>query len=72
VLDVKRSTAEHLARLLHDHRIAAGTRKGRRALGCFRQAVLVLRWFIDGTRLPNSPATTGCRPPPHTATSTKD
>jgi hypothetical protein len=51
VLDVKRSTAEHLARLLRDHRIVAGTRKGRRALGCFRQAVIVLRWFIDGTRL---------------------
>ncbi|MFB6960547.1 IS5/IS1182 family transposase, partial [Streptomyces sp. NPDC056309] len=51
VLDVKRSTAEHLARLLRDHRTAARTRRGRRALGCFRQAVLVLRWFIDGTRL---------------------
>jgi len=51
VLDVKRSTAEHLAGLLRDHRIAARTRKGRRALGCFRQSVLVLRWFIDGTRL---------------------
>jgi hypothetical protein len=43
VLDVKRSTAEHLASLLRDHRIAARTRKGRRALGCFKQAVLVLR-----------------------------
>jgi hypothetical protein len=51
VLDVKRSTAEHLAGLLRDHRIAARTRKGRRALSCFRQAVLVLRWFTDGTRL---------------------
>jgi hypothetical protein len=51
VLDVKRSTAEHLAGLLRDHRIAAGTRRGRRALGCFRQAVFLLRWFIDGTRL---------------------
>jgi hypothetical protein len=51
VLDVKPSTAEHLARLLRDHRIAVGTRKGRRALGCFRQAVLVLRWFIDNARL---------------------
>jgi hypothetical protein len=51
VLDVKRSTAEHLARLLRDQRIITRTRKGRRALGCFRQAVLVLRWFIDGTRL---------------------
>ncbi|ANS70781.1 transposase [Streptomyces lincolnensis] len=36
---------------LRDHRVVAGTRKGRRALGCFRQAVLVLRWFLDGTRL---------------------
>lgn len=51
VLDVKRSTVEHLAGLLRDHRIAARTRKGRRALGCFKQAVLVLRWFLDGTRL---------------------
>ncbi len=28
-----------------------GTRRGRRALSCFRQAVLVLRWFLDGTRM---------------------
>jgi hypothetical protein len=27
------------------------TRAKRRALGCYRQAVLVLRWFCDGTRL---------------------
>ncbi|KUJ33578.1 transposase [Streptomyces sp. NRRL F-5122] len=51
VLDVRRSTAEHLSRLLRDHRAAVGTRGGRRALGCFRQAVLILRWFLDGTRL---------------------
>lgn len=51
VLDVRRSTAEHLARLLRDHRAVIGSRRGRRALGCFRQAVLILRWFIDGTRL---------------------
>lgn len=43
VLDVKWSTAEHLARLLGDHRIATGTRLGRRTLGCFRRAVIVLR-----------------------------
>uniref|UniRef100_A0AAU1IDY7 Transposase family protein n=1 Tax=Streptomyces sp. NBC_00180 TaxID=2903632 RepID=A0AAU1IDY7_9ACTN len=48
---VERSTAEHLARLLRDHRIAARTRRGRRAPGCFRQAVLVLRWFIDNARV---------------------
>ncbi|MGI5518651.1 HARBI1 family protein [Streptomyces sp. CA-106131] len=51
VLDVRRSTAEHLARLLRSHRAEVGTRRGRRALGCFKQAVLILRWFIDGTRL---------------------
>jgi hypothetical protein len=27
------------------------TRGRRRALGCYRQAVLVLRWFLNGTRL---------------------
>jgi len=51
VLDVQRSTAEHVARLLRDHRTKVGTRRGRRALGCFKQAVLVLRWFVDGTRM---------------------
>ncbi|MFF3879402.1 transposase family protein [Streptomyces sp. NPDC001978] len=51
VLDVQRSTAEHLARLLRSHRAEVGTRRGRRALGCFKQAVLILRWFVDGTRV---------------------
>lgn len=51
VLDVSRATAEHLAKLLGEHRERLGTRKGTRVLGPFKQAVLVLRWFIDGTRL---------------------
>ncbi|MFF4754922.1 transposase family protein [Streptomyces sp. NPDC002514] len=51
VLDVRRETAEHLAKLLREHRERLRTRKGARALGVFRQAVLVLRWFVDGTRL---------------------
>jgi hypothetical protein len=51
VLDVRRATAEHLAKLLRGHREQLGTRKGTRALGVFKQAVLVLRWFVDGTRL---------------------
>ncbi|PZT76862.1 IS5/IS1182 family transposase [Streptomyces sp. AC1-42W] len=51
VLDVRRATAEHLARLLLGQRERLGTRRGTRALGVFRQAVLVLRWFVDGTRL---------------------
>jgi hypothetical protein len=51
VLDVRRETAEHLAKMLRDHRRRLGTRKGTRALGVFKQAVPVLRWFVDGTRL---------------------
>lgn len=44
-LDVPCPVAEFLARLLAAHRRHLGTPKGSRALGCFRQAVLVLRWF---------------------------
>jgi hypothetical protein len=28
-----------------------GTRERRRALACFARALLILRWFIDGTRI---------------------
>ncbi|MFF0191032.1 hypothetical protein [Streptomyces sp. NPDC005244] len=41
--DVGRETAETLARLLREHRERLGTRKGTRALGVFKQGVLVLR-----------------------------
>ncbi|MFD0511740.1 HARBI1 family protein [Streptomyces aureus] len=51
VLNVRRATAEHLAILLREHQVRLGTRKGTRTLGAFKQAVLVLRWFIDGTRI---------------------
>lgn len=51
VLDVSRQTAEFVARLLQQHRERLGTRQGTRALGPFKQAVLVLRWFVDGTRV---------------------
>jgi hypothetical protein len=51
VLDVSRATAEFLAKLLQEHRERLGTRKNTRALGPFKQAVLVLRWFVDGTRI---------------------
>jgi hypothetical protein len=46
-LDVPRHVVEFLARLLTAHRRRIGTPKGSRALGPFRQAVLVLRWFRD-------------------------
>lgn len=59
VLDVGRETAETLARLLHEHRERIGTRKNTRALGVFKQGVLVLRWFVDGTRLVQLPSSRG-------------
>jgi hypothetical protein len=40
-----------LARLLQQRREAIGTRAGRRSLSPWAQAVLVLRWFLDGTRI---------------------
>lgn len=46
-LDVLRHVVEFLARLLAAHRRRIGTPKGSRALGPFRQAVLVLRWFRE-------------------------
>jgi hypothetical protein len=48
-LDVSRELVHHLARLLHAERRHRGTPKGSRALTCFWQAVLVLRWFRDRT-----------------------
>ena len=51
VLTAREETVLFLASLLHAERQRRGTRAGRRSLGCFAQAVLVLRWFGDGTRL---------------------
>jgi hypothetical protein len=44
---VPRHVADHLSRLLAAHRRCIGTPRGSRALGPFRQAVLVLRWFCE-------------------------
>ncbi|MFB7329637.1 transposase family protein [Streptomyces sp. NPDC056190] len=46
-LDVPRHIVEFLARLLATQRRRIGTPRGSRALGPFRQAVLVLRWFRE-------------------------
>ncbi|GAA2311429.1 transposase family protein [Streptomyces violaceusniger] len=46
-LDVPRHIVDFLARLLAAHRRRIGTPRGSRALGPFRQAVLVLRWFRE-------------------------
>lgn len=51
VLSAREETVLFLSNLLHAERRRRGTRTGRRALGCFAQAVLVLRWFLDGTRV---------------------
>src|SRR5688500_18828420 len=51
VLAVAEETVQFVSGLLAAERRRRGTRGRRRALGCYRQAVLVLRWFLDGTRL---------------------
>jgi hypothetical protein len=51
VLDVREETVFFLARLLWLRRRELGTRRGRRAPGCCRQAVMVIRWYLDGTRI---------------------
>ena len=51
VLPVRHETVEFLACLLAAERARRGTRADTRALSCREQAVLVLRWFLDGTRL---------------------
>lgn len=48
-LDVPRELAQYVAQLLLAQRLHRGTRRGRRALGVFSHAVLVLRWFRDST-----------------------
>lgn len=46
-LDVPRHIVVHLSRLLAARRRRLGTPRGSRALGTFRQAVLVRRWFRE-------------------------
>jgi hypothetical protein len=51
VLPVAEETVPFVSGLLAAERRSRCTRGRRRALGCYRQAVLILRWFLDGTRL---------------------
>ncbi|MEW2386306.1 transposase family protein [Micromonospora sp. NPDC047707] len=51
MLSAREETVLFLSGLLHTQRQQRGTRNGRRALSCFAHAVLVLRWFLDGTRV---------------------
>lgn len=50
-LPIGEPTASFVSGLLAGERGRRGTRRGRRALGCYRQAVLVSRWFLDATRV---------------------
>ncbi len=51
VLNVSEDSVLFLSALLHDERVRRGTRKDTRALGTYKQAVLVLRWLFDDTRM---------------------
>jgi hypothetical protein len=51
VLDVSEDSVLFLSGLLHAERVRRGTRTDSRALGTYRQAVLVLRWLFDDTRI---------------------
>src|SRR5882724_9875101 len=44
-------TASCSCLLLHAERVRRGTRKDTRAWGTYKQAVLVLRWFLDDARM---------------------
>ncbi|WP_432507703.1 transposase family protein [Kineococcus arenarius] len=48
-LDVSRDLTQRIARLLSIHRSLIGTRRHRRVLGCFDQAVLLLRFMRQRT-----------------------
>jgi len=50
-LPVGDHTVLFVSGLLHAERRRLGSRAGRRSLGCYRQAILVLRWLLDGTRI---------------------
>ena len=50
-LPVRDQTVLYLSRLLVAERLRRGTRAGSRALSPFQQAVLILRWFLDATRV---------------------
>lgn len=53
ILDVPRELIWFVAKLLRAERQARGTRKGRRSLGPYRQAVFVLVWFREKSDIAN-------------------
>ena len=71
MLDVPIQLASFLADLLADHRREIGTRRGTRALTCWKQAVFALAWFRDRPDIPGSATASGSPRPPPTGTWTK-
>jgi len=53
ILDVPKELIWFVSRLLAAHRRALGTRKGRRSLTPYRQAVFGLAWFREKRDIPN-------------------
>ncbi len=53
ILDVPRELIWFVSRLLAAHRRVLGTRKGRRSLTPYRQAVFGLAWFREKRDIPN-------------------
>jgi len=51
VLDVSEGSVLFLSGLLDAERTRRGTRKGTRSLTTYKQAVLVLRWFLEDARM---------------------
>ncbi|MCP2205186.1 hypothetical protein LX90_008924 [Lentzea flava] len=51
VLEASEDTVLFLSTLLHAERGRRGTRRSTRALGTNKQAVLVLRWFLEDARM---------------------
>lgn len=50
-LPVREQTVLEVSALLHAQRRRRGTRAGTRVLSCYWQAVLVVRWLLDDTRV---------------------
>lgn len=51
VLDVSEDGVGFMSALLAAERLRRGTRRDTRVLSTYKQAVLVLRWFLDDTRM---------------------
>lgn len=51
VLQLGEDTVRFVSGLLHAERVRRGTRSNTRSLSTYKQAVLVLRWLVDDTRM---------------------